>query len=148
MEVSKRTIYRDIEALSFAGVVIYASGGPGDGYTLLDNYRISLTGLSENEIRALFMLIIPGPLSDLAVSQQLIAAILKLSSSFANEHYVHTDFLRQRLHLDAASWFQSEILKFIRKNFTIIDYINILEPLFQQPVILCDIEVSNSLRSQ
>jgi predicted DNA-binding transcriptional regulator YafY len=54
------------------------------------------------------MLTIPGPISDLGVSQQLIAAILKLTSSFANEHYEHTDFLRQRLHLDAASWFQTE----------------------------------------
>jgi predicted DNA-binding transcriptional regulator YafY len=108
LEVSKRTIYRDIEALSIAGVPVYASGGPGGGYALLDSYRTSLTGLNENEIRALFMLTIPGPISDLGVSQQLKAAILKLTSSFANEHYEHTDFLRQRLHLDAASWFQTE----------------------------------------
>ena len=108
LEVSKRTIYRDIEALSFAGVPVYAMGGPGGGYALLDNYRTSLTGLNENEIQALFMLTIPSPISDLGVSQQLKAAILKLTSSFTNEHYEHTDFLRQRLHLDAASWFQTE----------------------------------------
>ena len=68
LEVSKRTIYRDIEALSIAGVPVYASGGPGGGYALLDSYRTSLTGLNENEIRALFMLTIPGPISDLGVS--------------------------------------------------------------------------------
>jgi len=108
LEVSKRTIYRDIEALCIAGVPVYADLGPGGGYALLDSYRTSLTGLNENEIQALFMLTIPGPISDLGVSQQLKAAILKLTSSFTNEHSEHTDFLRQRLHLDAASWFQTE----------------------------------------
>ncbi len=108
LEVSKRTIYRDIEALSVAGVPVYANGGPGGGYALLDSYRTTLTGLNEAEIRALFMLTIPGPLSDLGVSQQLKAAILKLTSSFTGDHYEHADYLRQRLHLDAASWFQTE----------------------------------------
>ena len=52
------------------------------------------------------MLTIPGPISDLGVSQQLKAAILKLTSSFADDHHEHANYLRQRLHLDAASWFQ------------------------------------------
>jgi predicted DNA-binding transcriptional regulator YafY len=108
LEVSKRTIYRDIDALSVAGVPVYANGGPGGGYALLDSYRITLTGLNENEIQALFMLTIPGPISDLGVSQQLKAAILKLTSSFADDHHEHANYLRQRLHLDAASWFQTD----------------------------------------
>lgn len=108
LEVSKRTIYRDIDALSVAGVPVYANGGPGGGYTLLDNYRTTLTGLNENEIRALFMLTIPGPISDLGVSQHLKAAILKLTSSFADDHNEHANYLRQRLHLDATSWFQTD----------------------------------------
>jgi len=108
LEVSKRTIYRDIDALSVAGVPVYANGGPGGGYALLDNYRTTLTGLNENEIRALFMLTIPGPLSDLGVSQQLKAAMLKLTSSLAEDHHKHANYLLQRLHLDAASWFQTD----------------------------------------
>ncbi len=108
LEVSKRTIYRDIDALSISGVPVYANGGPGGGYALLDSYRTTLTGLNENEIRALFMLTIPGPISDLGVSQQLKAAILKLTSSFADDHHEHANYLRQRLHLDAASWFQAD----------------------------------------
>ncbi len=110
LEVSKRTIYRDIDALSVAGVPVYANGGPGGGYALLDSYRTTLTGLNENEIRALFMLTIPGPISDLGVSQQLKAAILKLTSSFTGDHHEHSNYLRQRLHLDAASWFQKDEL--------------------------------------
>lgn len=108
LEVSKRTIYRDIDALGIAGVPVYANGGPGGGYALLDSYRTTLTGLNEDEIRALFMLTIPGPISDLGVSQQLKAAILKLTSSFAGDYHEHVDYLRQRLHLDAASWFQTD----------------------------------------
>lgn len=108
LEVSKRTIYRDIDALSVAGVPVYANGGPGGGYALLDSYRTTLTGLNENEIRALFMLTIPGPISDLGVSRDLKAAILKLTSSFADDQNEHANYLRQRLHLDAASWFQTD----------------------------------------
>jgi len=110
LEVSKRTIYRDIDALSVSGVPVYADGGPGGGYSLLDNYRTTLTGLNENEIRALFMLTIPGPISELGVSQQLKTAILKLTSSFTDDHNEHANYLRQRLHLDAPSWFQANEL--------------------------------------
>jgi predicted DNA-binding transcriptional regulator YafY len=106
LEVSKRTIYRDIDALSVAGVPVYANGGPGGGYALLDSYRTTLTGLNEGEIQALFMLTIPSPISDLGVSQQLKAAVLKLTSTLASDPHQHADYLRQRLHLDAASWFQ------------------------------------------
>ena len=108
LEVSKRTIYRDIDALSVAGVPVYANGGPGGGYALLDSYRTTLTGLNESEIQALFMLTIPSPISDLGVSQQLKAAILKLTSALTSDHLEHTDYFRQRLHLDAASWFQTD----------------------------------------
>jgi len=108
LEVSKRTIYRDIDALGIAGVPVYAIGGPGGGYALLDSYRTTLTGLNKDEIRALFMLTIPGPISDLGVSQQLRSAILKLTTSFAGDYNEHVDYLGQRLHLDAASWFQTD----------------------------------------
>ncbi len=107
LEVSKRTVYRDIDALSVAGVPVYANGGPGGGYALLDGYSTSLTGLNKDEIRALFMLTIPGPIADLGVSQQLKGAILKLTSSFADDQNEHANYLRQRLHLDATKWFQT-----------------------------------------
>ncbi len=108
LEVSKRTIYRDIDALSATGVPVYADGGPGGGYALLDSYRTTLTGLNENEIRALFMLAIPGPLTDLGVNQQLKAAFLKLTSSLPGHYQEQAQSIRQRLHLDAAGWFQQE----------------------------------------
>ena len=79
LEVSERTIYRDLDALSSAGIPIYAVPGPGGGCDLLENYRTRLTGLTDAEVRALFMLGIPAPLTDLGVQQDLRSALLKLS---------------------------------------------------------------------
>ena len=81
LEVSERTIYRDIDALSGAGIPVYGEAGPEGGYALLNSYRTNLTGLTEGEVRALFMLSIPAPLVELGVSQELRAALLKLSAA-------------------------------------------------------------------
>jgi predicted DNA-binding transcriptional regulator YafY len=81
MEVSERTIYRDMIALSTSGVPVYGTSGPEGGYALVESYRTSLTGLTPGEVRALFSLSIPAPLNDLGLSQELKAAFLKLSAS-------------------------------------------------------------------
>ena len=70
--VSERTIYRDLDALDSAGIPIYTERGPGGGCTLVEGYRTSLTGLSENEIRTLFMSSVPGPLADLKRGKNVI----------------------------------------------------------------------------
>src|SRR5512136_3468262 len=81
LEVSERTIYRDMDALSAAGVPVYGEAGPQGGYALLDSYRTNLTGLTEGEVRALFMLSIPQPLADLGMGHELGAALRKLSAA-------------------------------------------------------------------
>jgi len=81
MEVSERTIYRDIDALSGAGVPVYGEPGPEGGYALLDSYRTNLTGLTEGEVQALFMLSVPAALADLGVGQELKSSLLKMSAS-------------------------------------------------------------------
>src|SRR5512141_1882627 len=81
LEVCERTIYRDIVALSTAGVPVYGEAGPDGGYQLLDSYRTNLTGLTEDEARALFMLNMPGPLAKMGLSQDLKAAMLKLTAA-------------------------------------------------------------------
>ena len=108
LEVSERTIYRDINALSVAGVPVYGDRGPEGGYALLDSYRTNLTGLNEDEVRALFMLSIPAPLTDLGVSQELKAALLKLSAALPDARRYDEERVRQRIHLDSTWWFQDE----------------------------------------
>lgn len=109
MEVSERTIYRDIEALSIAGVPVYGEAGPQGGYALVDDYRTNLTGLTEGEIRALFMLSIPAPLVDLGVDRELRAALLKLSASLPNTRRSDEEKVRQSFHLDSTWWRQGGV---------------------------------------
>ena len=104
LEVSERTIYRDINALSIAGVPVYGMSGPEGGYALLDNYRTHLTGLTEGEVRALSMISIPAPLVDLGVSQDLRSALLKLSASLPTTHRRNEDKVRQCFLLDSTWW--------------------------------------------
>ena len=105
LEVSARTIYRDIDALSASGVPVYADGGPGGGYSLLEGYRTELTGLSREETEALLMLSLPGPLADLSISKKLKGAVLKVVSAGPSELAQSEARMRQRLYLDPASWF-------------------------------------------
>lgn len=106
LEVSERTIYRDLDALSAAGVPVYAERGPGGGCALLDSYRTNLTGLTEDELRALFMLSVPAPLADLGVTKTLEGAQLKLSAALSAGRRESIEQVRQRIYLDSAAWFQ------------------------------------------
>jgi predicted DNA-binding transcriptional regulator YafY len=108
LEVSERTIYRDVDALSFAGIPVYAERGPGGGIALLDSYRTSLTGLNRDEVRALFMLSIPAPLDELGVTNDLKAALLKLSAALPAVGRDEQVLARQRIHLDSVAWAQPE----------------------------------------
>jgi predicted DNA-binding transcriptional regulator YafY len=108
LEVSERTIHRDIEALSTSGVPVYAERGPGGGCALLESYRTNLTGLTAEEVQALFMLSIPAPLAQLGVSQELKAALLKLSAALPSIHRQEEQAARQRIFLDSAWWFQAD----------------------------------------
>jgi predicted DNA-binding transcriptional regulator YafY len=107
LEVSERTIYRDLDALSAAGVPVYAERGPGGGCALLDSYRTTLTGLTQEEVRALFMLSIPAPLAELGVDHELKMALLKLSAALPATRRGDEERARQRIHLDSSGWFES-----------------------------------------
>ena len=100
LEVSVRTIYRDLDALSAAGVPVYAERGPGGGCALLEEYRTTLTGLTREEVQALFMLSIPAPLAELGVSRELKVALLKLAASLPASRQGDEAQARQRVHLD------------------------------------------------
>ncbi|MBE0699585.1 MAG: WYL domain-containing protein [Anaerolineaceae bacterium] len=105
LEVSERTIYRDVEALSASGVPLYAEHGPGGGLDLLDSYRTNLTGLNEGELRALFMVSgAPGPLDRLGISRDLKSALLKLTAEMPDSQRINEEKVQQRFILDWAWW--------------------------------------------
>jgi predicted DNA-binding transcriptional regulator YafY len=107
LEVSVRTIYRDVDALSVAGVPIYTERGRGGGIALLDRYRTTLTGLRDAEIHALFAASVSGPLADLGLADDLRSALEKLSASLAVQRgpAIHAV---QRVHLDPTVWAPTE----------------------------------------
>jgi predicted DNA-binding transcriptional regulator YafY len=104
LEVSRRTILRDIEALSSAGVPVYTEGGHGGGVMLDENYRTSLTGLKEPEVRALFLSQNTGLLEDLGMGEAARNMMPKLFASLPSLHQQAVDHLRQRIYLDPTWW--------------------------------------------
>jgi predicted DNA-binding transcriptional regulator YafY len=104
LEVSERTIYRDIDALSGAGVPIYCERGPKGGAALLDDFRTELTGLTEDEARALFTFGGPQVAADLGVGPRLEAALRKLLAALPAPYRAGAERARQRVHVDARAW--------------------------------------------
>jgi predicted DNA-binding transcriptional regulator YafY len=100
LNVSVRTIYRDLQALERVGIPIYTESGPGGGCGLLEEFRTDLTGLTEGEARALFLLNVPGPIVDLGLSQEFKGALHKLAASIPGPQRGDDIWVRQRIYLD------------------------------------------------
>ena len=106
LEVSVRTVYRDVEALSGAGVPVYSEAGRGGGFRLVEGYRTRLTGLSAREAEALLIGGTPGPVGELGLGTVFAAAQAKLLAALPKEVADRAFLVRQRFHLDSAGWFR------------------------------------------
>lgn len=106
-EVSERTIYRDIDALSAAGVPVYGDRGPGGGFQLLDGYRTRLTGLSADEAEVATMIGLPGPAAELGLGAATSAARGKLLAAIPGGGGAVADRMAARFHLDPVNWYRS-----------------------------------------
>jgi predicted DNA-binding transcriptional regulator YafY len=107
LDVSSRTIYRDVDALCAAGVPVYAERGPEGGIALADGYRRALTHFNEDEIRSLF---VSGAsaLADLGMETGLDRALEKLQGGLADVQRRAAEKARSRIHLDQRRWNQGE----------------------------------------
>ncbi len=104
LEVSQRTILRDMDALSSAGVPVLAERGTGGGWRLIDGYETKLTGLTPAEIRSLFLARPPALLAELGIKEAADAAWLKLRAALPVGVREQAEFVRQRVLIDSRNW--------------------------------------------
>jgi predicted DNA-binding transcriptional regulator YafY len=102
LEVSVRTVYRDIAALNTAGVPVVTESGPNGGCWLLDGYRFPLRGLSADEASALLVLGVPAAIAELGLADALAAAQRKISVTSGGGSGSPGPAL---VHLDMPRWF-------------------------------------------
>lgn len=105
-EVSVRTIYRDVDQLSAAGVPVYAERGRNGGFALLDGYRTKLTGFTPAEAEALLLAGAGNAAANLGLGADAAAAQLKLLASLPADSGASALRVAERFHLDPLNWYR------------------------------------------
>jgi len=108
LEVSERTIMRDMESLSMSGIPVYAERGSSGGWLLAEGYRMKLTGMKAEELIALIIATHPGLLADLGIEQHFNLALQKLLASTPSSIKQNAEQLQRKIHIDGASWHKAQ----------------------------------------
>ncbi|MGH3491239.1 MAG: helix-turn-helix transcriptional regulator [Actinopolymorphaceae bacterium] len=106
LEVSVRTIYRDVEALTVTGIPLVGEPGNDGGYRLLDGYRTRLTGLTADEAQSLFLTGVPSAAAALGLTDVATATQRKLLAAIPQTARERAEHARQRVHVDLVPWGQ------------------------------------------
>jgi predicted DNA-binding transcriptional regulator YafY len=107
LEVSERTIYRDVAALIEVGVPVWTEPGPGGGIRLVDGWRTRLDGLTGSEAAAMLAMGAPQVLAELGMSSALVAAQAKVLATLPDGLREHARVVSERVLLDAPGWFHA-----------------------------------------
>ena len=107
LEVSQRTILRDVDHLSAAGVPIWSDRGRNGGFQLREGWSTTLTGLTEPEAQALFLAGLPGPAAELGLGSAAASARLKLLATLPVDWRQDAQRVTSRLHVDHSDWFHA-----------------------------------------
>ncbi|NUT33128.1 MAG: WYL domain-containing protein [Hamadaea sp.] len=105
LEVSERTVQRDVESLVAAGVPVTAARGPAGGYRLEGGYRTKLTGVGLDEAGALAFLGLAGPAEQLGLGEMVEGARMKVWASLTGEARQRAARSAERFHLDPVRWY-------------------------------------------
>jgi len=106
LEVSVRTLHRDIDELSAAGVPVYAERGRAGGFQLLPGWKTTLTGFTPREAQAVFLAGLAGPASELGLGPEVASAERKLLAALPAPWRGSARRIRARLHLDPVEWYR------------------------------------------
>ncbi len=107
LEVSERTVHRDMEALGMAGIPVYAERGSKGGWALSEGYRSHITGMTTDEIRSLLLIHSSSVVRDLGLHDQVQTAFRKLLSALPSTVQRDAEYVRERIHVDGAGWHSS-----------------------------------------
>jgi len=115
LEVSERTILRDIDRLSAAGVPVWGERGRNGGYRLREGWSTQLTGLTADETQALFLAGLPGPAAELGLGAAALSSRTKVVAGLPAEWRDRASRVLERLLIDPNDWYrQQETPEFLR----------------------------------
>lgn len=107
LEVSERTVLRDIDQLSAAGVPLWGERGRQGGFQLQPGWSTQLTGMDEAEAQALLLAAMPGPATELGLGHAAASARLKLLASVPEPLRQSAATVAERLHIDPVDWYRT-----------------------------------------